>query len=50
MSINSYRDLKAWQISMDIVEQVYRLTSCFPKQEVYGLTSQLQRAAVSIDK
>lgn len=33
---------------MDLVEQVYRLTQAFPKQEMYGLTSQMQRAAVSI--
>ena len=48
MSINSYQDLKAWQVSMDLVEQVYRLTQSFPKQEVYGLASQIQRAAVSV--
>ena len=48
MRITSYKDLKVWQISMDIAEQVYRLTEAFPKQETYGLTSQLQRAAVSI--
>lgn len=48
MGISSYRDLKAWQLSMDVVEHVYRLTQGFPKQETYGLTSQIQRAAVSI--
>lgn len=48
MRITSYKDLKVLQISMDIAEQVYRLTESFPKQETYGLTSQLQRAAVSI--
>jgi four helix bundle protein len=48
MSISSYQDLKVWQVSMDVVEQVYRLTQNFPKQEVYGLTSQIQRAAVSL--
>lgn len=48
MSISSYQDLKVWQVSMDLVEQVYRLTQSFPKQEVYGLTSQIQRAAVSV--
>ena len=35
-------------MAMDLCEQVYRLTSSFPKQEMYGLTSQLQRASVSI--
>jgi four helix bundle protein len=48
MPINSFRDLRVWQISMDFVEIIYRHTRQFPKHEVYGLTSQIQRAAVSI--
>ena len=44
----SYRDLKVWQNSMTLVEGCYRLTQGFPKEEVYGLSSQLRRAAVSI--
>lgn len=40
--------MKVWQLSIDIAEQVYYLTQGFPKQEIYGLTSHLQRAAVSI--
>ena len=48
MSVQSYRDLKVWQIGMDIAEAIYELTRDFPKQEVYGLTSQMQRAAVSV--
>jgi four helix bundle protein len=48
MSVINYKYLKVWQISMDIAEQIYSLTQGFPKQETYGLTSQLQRAAVSI--
>jgi four helix bundle protein len=48
MGISSYRDLKVWQLSMDVVEQVYHLTKKFPKEEFYGLTNQLRRAAVSI--
>jgi four helix bundle protein len=48
MAINSFRDLRVWQIAMDLVEQVYRLTRNFTKHELYGLTSQMQRAAVSI--
>ncbi|MCO5131101.1 MAG: four helix bundle protein [Xanthobacteraceae bacterium] len=48
MEISSYRDLKVWQKAMTIAEQVYRLTSCFPKDEIYGMTSQIRRAAVSI--
>jgi four helix bundle protein len=48
MAINSFRDLRVWQVSMDLVQEVYLLTQTFPKQEIYGLTSQMQRAAVSI--
>jgi four helix bundle protein len=44
----SYRDLVAWQKSMDLVTDVYQLTACFPGEERYGLTSQLRRAAVSV--
>ena len=44
----SYRDLKAWQKSMDLVFRIYEATRRFPKEEMYGLTSQLRRAAVSI--
>ena len=48
MGVTSYRDLNVWQLGMEIAEQVYVLTRTFPKFEVYGLSSQLQRAAVSI--
>jgi four helix bundle protein len=45
---NTYRDLKVWQRSIDLTEQIYRLTTAFPASEIYGLTSQMRRAAVSI--
>lgn len=48
MGINSFRDLRVWQLGMEIVEQIYRLTQGFPASEMYGLTSQMRRAAVSI--
>ena len=48
VSGKNYRDLIAWQKAMDLVEMVYHATKGFPKEEVYGLTSQVQRAAVSI--
>jgi len=48
MSVQSYRDLQVWQKSMDLVTECYRATQQFPKTEIYGLTSQLQRAAVSV--
>ncbi len=43
-----YRDLLVWQSAMQIAEDIYRLTEHFPKQEVFGLTSQIRRAAISI--
>jgi four helix bundle protein len=45
---NSYRDLIAWQKSVAAGTKLYRATESFPKHEVYGLTSQLRRAAVSV--
>jgi four helix bundle protein len=48
MSISRFRELKAWQLGMDLVERVYLLTNSFPKSEIYGLTSQIRRSAVSI--
>ncbi len=44
----SYRDLIAWQKATDLVMRIYRITAVFPRDEVYGLASQLRRAAVSI--
>lgn len=46
--MKSHKDLDVWKSSVGFVEDIYRLTSLFPKEEVYGLTSQLRRAAVSI--
>src|SRR5438105_4547528 len=46
--ISSFRDLRVCQQGMDLVEMVYRLSQEFPKHEVYGLSSQMRRAAVSI--
>jgi four helix bundle protein len=46
--INSYRDLKVWQEGMDLAEECYRLTRRFPQEEMYGITSQIRRAAVSV--
>jgi four helix bundle protein len=44
----SYRELIAWQKAMDLVTEIYRATSSFPREEQYGLTNQLRRAAVSV--
>ena len=48
MSTSRFRDLKAWQLGMDLAEHIYLITDSFPKSETYGLTSQIRRAAVSI--
>ena len=46
--IKSFRDLDVWKLGMEIVVDVYEVTKSFPKEEVYGLISQMRRAAVSI--
>jgi four helix bundle protein len=46
--LQGYRDLIVWQKSMTLTKQVYSCTRSFPKEETYGLTSQIRRAAVSI--
>ena len=44
----SYKDLIVWQKSMDLVVEIYKISDIFPKSELYGLTSQMRRCAVSI--
>ena len=46
--MKSFRELRVWQKAMDLVETVYLLTQGFPKQETYGLTSQVRRAVISV--
>ena len=46
--IQSYEDLEVWQVAMALAEQCYRLTATFPREEKYGLSAQIRRAAVSI--
>jgi four helix bundle protein len=46
--IKSHKDLKVWQESMTLVTQIYKVSEDFPKHEIYGLSSQIRRAAVSI--
>lgn len=48
MAVQSFRDLRVWQSAMDLVVEVYELTRTLPQSEVYGISSQLQRATVSI--
>ena len=46
--VNSYRDLRVWQEGRILVKEAYRAVKAFPKEEIYGLTSQIKRSAVSI--
>lgn len=46
--IVSYKDLTVWKKGIELVKEVYALTDQFPKDELYGLTSQMRRASVSI--
>ena len=48
VSIQSYRDLVVWQKAMDLVTAIYRVTKNWPRDEAFGLTSQIRRAAVSV--
>ncbi|MGH8432397.1 MAG: four helix bundle protein [Solimonas sp.] len=48
MAVNGFRDLRVWQLGMDLTAQVYQVTRTFPKHELYGLASQMQRAAVAV--
>ena len=44
----THKDLDLWKDSMDMVVEIYHITNNFPKEELYGLTSQIRRAAISI--
>lgn len=46
--IKSYKDLIVWQRAMELVTEIYRISKSFPKEEIFGLTSQIRRAAVSV--
>jgi four helix bundle protein len=48
MKLKNYQDLIAWQKAMDLVEEVYKSSRDFPHEELYSLTSQVRRAAVSV--
>ncbi|HEV8660564.1 MAG TPA: four helix bundle protein [Thermoanaerobaculia bacterium] len=45
---DSYRDIVAWQRAMALVSEIYKCTETFPRREIYGLTNQIRRAAVSV--
>jgi four helix bundle protein len=44
----SYKDLEVWKLSIELVKEIYQITEKFPPSEIYGLTNQMRRAAVSI--
>lgn len=46
--MRTYKNLLVWQKSIDLVTDIYKLTKSFPKDEIYGLVSQMQRAVVSV--
>src|SRR5271154_3028023 len=46
--VKSFRDLDVWRLSLDLAEAVYQCTASFPKSELFGLTAQMRRAAVSV--
>ena len=46
--IQSFRDLEVWQKSMDLTVRIYTATEAFPRSEMFGLTSQMRRAATSV--
>ena len=48
MTVKHYRELKVWQVAMNLAEQCYLATKNFPKEEQFGLTSQIRRAAASV--
>ena len=48
MAVKSYEDLIIWQKGIELAKEIYRLVAVFPSSERFGLTSQLQRAAVSV--
>jgi four helix bundle protein len=47
-TVRSYQDLVAWQKAMNLVTEIYRVSHKFPREEIFALTNQLRRAAVSV--
>ena len=48
MKVKSYKELNVWKKGIEIVDHVYAMTESFPRQELYGLATQMQRSAISI--
>ena len=50
VTVTSYRDLKVWAAGIDLAERIYVATEHYPKSEVFGLVSQMRRAAISLPR
>jgi len=48
VGVRTHKDLDVWKKSIDFVTQLYKVTDVFPKEEIYGLTNQMRRAAISV--
>jgi four helix bundle protein len=48
MAVQTFRDLDVWKLAMDLAAECYRVTKRFPKDELFGMTSQIRRSAASI--
>lgn len=48
MQLRNHKELRVWQAAMRLSQEIYALTSTFPKEELFGLSSQMRRAAVSV--
>lgn len=46
--VRTHKDLEIWKMGIELVEKIYKGTNVFPREEIYGITSQMRRAAVSI--
>ncbi len=46
--IENFKDLRIWQQSIELVEEIYRISKEFPKEELYGIVNQIRRSAVSL--
>lgn len=46
--MSNHKDLEAWKLSIKFVTEIYKITQTFPKEELYGLVSQIRRSAISI--
>ncbi len=46
--MKTHKDLEVWKLSVDLVTEIYQLTSTFPKEERFGLTNQIRRSSISV--